>query len=79
MGCRVRGTKPVVGAVVVTLTMNCPGVPGLTLTVEVDNAHAASAGAPEQESATLPLNPADEFTCKLYVAVSPGEVGAVAA
>jgi len=76
---REPGTRPDDGAVVVTFTVNGPGVPGLTLTVEGDTAHVPSGGAPAHESATLPLKPADEFTSSAYVAVSPGATGALAA
>jgi len=79
LGRRERGTKPAVGAVVVTFTVNGPGVPALTFTLEADTVHVASEGAPAHDSATVPLNPADEFTCRLYVAVSPGVIGALAA
>jgi len=70
-----------VGAVVVTLTEKHSGdgqggFEGVTLTVDGDSAHVgasvasigagASSGATEQEaSATLPVNPAEEFICRL--------------
>lgn len=68
LGCGLPGTRLVdVGAVVVTLTEKQPGdghggFEGVTLTVEGDSEHEPSGGAPEHESATVPLNPPDEFT-----------------
>ena len=54
-----------------TVTANGAAEAPLMLADEGDVVHVALAGAPEQVSLTVPVNPASGFNCRVNVALCP--------
>jgi hypothetical protein len=76
LGGTPRGTR-IDGFVVVTFTVNADATVPLGVTEAGAGVQVVSDGAPEQLSATVPLNPLTGATCRLYVAGCPGLTVAV--
>jgi hypothetical protein len=76
LGGTPRGTR-IDGFVVVTFTVNADATVPFGVTEAGAGVQVASDGAPEQLSATVPLNPLTGATCRLYVAGCPGLTVAV--